>query len=96
MMKGCATTHPFGPDSVRKQWLLTKLVSVFPIFNFVTRDKPRTTQTSSYRLHEGGDNTSNPLRAIGDGIDAGIQLVVGAIILVLCIFILGAILSIPH
>jgi hypothetical protein len=47
-------------------------------------------------LHEGGDNLSNPLKAIGDGIDAGIQLVVGATILVLCLIVLGLILSIPH
>jgi len=38
----------------------------------------------------------NPLKAVGEAIDDGIKIVIGAIILVLCLIILGIVLSIPH
>jgi hypothetical protein len=38
----------------------------------------------------------NPMRAVGNAINDGIEIVVGAIILVICLIILGAVLSIPH
>jgi hypothetical protein len=47
-------------------------------------------------VFKGGKNLTNPLKAIGDGIDAGIKLVAGIIVLVLCLYVLKLILSIPH
>jgi len=50
----------------------------------------------NYQLIHGGGVMSNPLRAIGDGINDAISIIAGAIVLVLCIIILGFVLSIPH
>jgi len=53
----------------------------------VMRLKPR---------QSGGDRMPNPLRVIGGGIDAGIKIVIGIIILVLLFIVLRAVLSIAH
>lgn len=39
---------------------------------------------------------ANPIRAAGRAINDGINLVIGAIILTLCLIVLGIVLSIPH
>jgi CHASE3 domain sensor protein len=48
------------------------------------------------RYTEGDDAMSNPLQAVGNAINDGISIVVGAIILILCLIVLGAVLSIAH
>jgi hypothetical protein len=47
-------------------------------------------------VFEGGKNLTSPLKAIGDGIDAGIKLVAGIFVLVVFLYVLKLILSIPH